>query len=450
MKCADRRRPSRKTFAGDIKGEFIGSFSGIKSALVGAFGLGAAVEGLSALMEKYGKVQDMAERLGETAESVQRVGQVATESGTDVEMIAKAMSKLTVEANKATHAGTEQAAMFDTLGINAAEFRDAPLEGKLIVLADAWERNTATGEGTAQMLELLGNRAQQLIPLLIAGPEELRKKLAEVSVASNAAVGIIDQMGDAWSAVKNKGTAASAEVVRYGRYLLALNAASVRWLHGDLSGMRNLPGTWKGMRAEDKSFDTPKKRGTGADEKLAEIEAEQKAATEREKQHEKETKAVIADAEKIIERQRQLETELESLREKHRLAAMTDEERLAALREREKQLILAGGGTPAFQAKPAAGYVLNQYDRARATHEDLSPTAPLMDAREKALETGKEIERQEEEIAAKKKRLETEIARLTEDCRLAGMTAAQRLIALLEKQKKLIAEGWNPQIAKAG
>ena len=73
--------------------------------------------------------------------------------------------------------------MFDTLGINAAEFRDAPLEGKLIVLADAWERNTATGEGTAQMLELLGHRAQQLIPLLIAGPEELRKKLAEVSVA---------------------------------------------------------------------------------------------------------------------------------------------------------------------------------------------------------------------------------------------------------------------------
>ena len=292
----DEMRRQAKTFAGDIKGEFIGSFSGIKSALVGAFGLGAAVEGLSALMEKYGKVQDMAERLGETAESVQRVGQVATESGTDVEMIAKAMSKLTVEANKATHAGTEQAAMFDTLGINAAEFRDAPLEGKLIVLADAWERNTATGEGTAQMLELLGNRAQQLIPLLIAGPEELRKKLAEGSVASNAAVGIIDQMGDAWSAVKNKGTAASAEVVRYGRYLLALNAASVRWLHGDLSGMRNLPGTWKGMRAEDKSFDTPKKRGTGADEKLAEIEAEQKAATEREKQHEKETKAVIAAA----------------------------------------------------------------------------------------------------------------------------------------------------------
>jgi len=116
-------RRQAKGFANDIKGEFLGRFSGIKSNIVGAFGLGALAAGVSALMDKFGKVQDLADRLGETAETVQRVGKVAEQGGTAVETIAQAMSRLTVEANKAPVAGSEQAAMFDALGINAAEFR---------------------------------------------------------------------------------------------------------------------------------------------------------------------------------------------------------------------------------------------------------------------------------------------------------------------------------------
>jgi hypothetical protein len=142
----------------------IQSFASSAAGMIGgAFAAGFALNGLKNLFQEMDRAQKLGIRFGETAENIQKIGHVASLSGADVEMVAKSMTKLSIEANK------EAAPLFEKLGIDAKEFLKLDMRGKLGLLADAHTRAGKDSSLQATLMELLGTRAGDLIPLLEEG-----------------------------------------------------------------------------------------------------------------------------------------------------------------------------------------------------------------------------------------------------------------------------------------
>ena len=163
--------------AGTVSKSFTGAGAGMSRAFA-AIGGSMALRGFAAEM---GSIDDMAKRLGVSAESVQRVGNAAQLAGTDIDTVAKLMTKLTI-------ASADSAEKFEGLGISAAAFANASLEDQVLMLAKAYEQANGDKGKMIKLMDLLGARGQQVLPLLSAGYADLAEQIGEVAVVSNQAV----------------------------------------------------------------------------------------------------------------------------------------------------------------------------------------------------------------------------------------------------------------------
>lgn len=175
----DEMRNSTQKWTGDIKG-----------MIAGAFAAGTVISFLSNMRQEIARVVDLAQRFDTSAESIQRVGNAAKLAGSDIEAVAKQMTRLTIEA---ANSGDK----LEALGINAEEFVNADMEGKLLMLAGAYESAGNNQERMVLLMELLGNRGQDILPLLAQGVAELKKQLFGVAVVGEAAAQSIAQFDDA-------------------------------------------------------------------------------------------------------------------------------------------------------------------------------------------------------------------------------------------------------------
>ncbi len=191
-------RSQARSAANDIKGYFVGALAG--GAVLGFF---------KNLFDEMGRVQDLSERFKTSAESIQRVGESAKLAGADIELVAKSISRLTIEAQK----GGETAEIMVRLGISTQAFLGMDLEGKVIALAGAHERASGSIEDSAAFMELLGGRGQDLLPLLSQGAEALAEQFRSVKVATDDTVAAIDQAGDTLTEFGNKVKVISANVI---------------------------------------------------------------------------------------------------------------------------------------------------------------------------------------------------------------------------------------------
>jgi hypothetical protein len=203
-----------KTGLNALRGE-LNSFAGqIKGSLSGALG-GAALFAFAAKsLQDLDRASKLATRFGETAETIQRVGAVADLAGSGIEMVAKATSKLTIEAAKAARGEKEQAETFALLNINAAEFVGLPLEDKLVALSRAYVEAQGSADKMATFMELLGNRAQDIIPMLAAGPEELKKQFDAVAVASGSSARAAERFNDTLTSLGHIGRAVFGVIIQ--------------------------------------------------------------------------------------------------------------------------------------------------------------------------------------------------------------------------------------------
>lgn len=163
--------------AGTVSKSFAGAGAGMSRAFA-AIGGSMALRGFAAEM---GSIDDMAKRLGVSAESVQRVGNAAQLAGTDIDTVAKLMTRLTI-------ASADSAEKFEELGISAAAFANANLEDQVLMLAKAYEQANGDKGKMIKLMDLLGARGQQVLPLLSAGYEDLAEQIGDVAVVSNQAV----------------------------------------------------------------------------------------------------------------------------------------------------------------------------------------------------------------------------------------------------------------------
>jgi hypothetical protein len=214
-----------------IRGQFQQLRAHLNSDIGTAISVGGLIAGAAEIGHSLDRVKDLSDRFNETAESIQRTDVAARLFGSDIEQVAKGVGKASLSALKATRDGGTMATAFKDLGLEAGSFINLPLEAKLVALSEAYQRAQGSGAALAQMQEILGRGAGELIPLLAQGPEELKRNMDEAIVASQTVVDSVDRFYD--SLIKLK----SAASVLFGFIIQSLLTVAAAWGTGSAAAI---------------------------------------------------------------------------------------------------------------------------------------------------------------------------------------------------------------------
>jgi hypothetical protein len=150
--------------------------------IAGALSFDALKGGLSTLAEFVKGGADAADAMGELAQSVgvpveelSKLSYAAAFSGSSTEAVGKALAKTAGLMAKTLEPTSEQAAMFEALGISATD-ADGKLRATGDVFSDIAQRFAETEDGagkSALAIRLFGDEGVKLIPLLNNGKEGL-------------------------------------------------------------------------------------------------------------------------------------------------------------------------------------------------------------------------------------------------------------------------------------
>lgn len=193
-------RRSLNSMRDDVK-QFSASAQG---QLAGLFGGAALLSGAQKIIGQFARIKDLADRFGESSESIQRVGAAASQAGTDIEGIAKGMTKATANAVEAANGSEELSAAFGRLGINASEFANMAIEQKLMALADGYDHSASKAEGLSDVMKVMGKSGAEAIPLLVQGFDELKASLDSVALAPEGVVNTLAALDDKLEAGKQQ------------------------------------------------------------------------------------------------------------------------------------------------------------------------------------------------------------------------------------------------------
>jgi hypothetical protein len=172
------------------------------NVIEGVFTFDVLKEGLVSLATFVKGGADAADQMGELAESIgvpvealSRLSYAAAFSGSSTEGVGKALAKTAGLMAKALQPTSEQAAMFQALGVSVAE-TDGRLRATEDVFADIAQRFAETSDGsakTALAMRLFGDEGAKLVPLLNNGKAGLAAFGAEAERTGN----VITEKGSA-------------------------------------------------------------------------------------------------------------------------------------------------------------------------------------------------------------------------------------------------------------
>lgn len=173
-------------------------FGGLRSelgSLLPALGASAIVGGVRSVLNEMDDLADTALRLNESTETLQRVEYASKIlAGVDLSGITGSFLKL----EKAL-GDVENKAAGDALahyGVSAESLARLPLDQKMIVLAEAFQKARADGTGYNDLLALLGKSAGDLIPMLEQSGQTLRDTFADAPVILDGTVQRMAAMND--------------------------------------------------------------------------------------------------------------------------------------------------------------------------------------------------------------------------------------------------------------
>lgn len=201
-----------------MRGQITSWKDDIKSSIAGAFTFGAALTFFNNLRQEAGRIDDLAKRFGQTREGIQQVSNVAKVSGTDIEQLASILEKLSLSA-------AEGSDKFKQVGINAAEFVGADYQGRILMLADAWEKTNGSVQAQADLMSLLGAKGADLLPLLSKGVKGLQEEFAAVPTMADGAIEAITQLNDTIDTLVMKAQQAAGSVIGLAKAGFSLAAA---------------------------------------------------------------------------------------------------------------------------------------------------------------------------------------------------------------------------------
>jgi hypothetical protein len=178
---------ARSTLGKAMSADVVGGFGQLTAAV-------GSVAGLRELLNSFDRFDDLSIQLNMSVESLQRLGLAAQLSGSDVETLAKGVSKLTRSLAVAESSEKTGEALRE-LGISASQLRRLSVEEQIVALSDAFITARARGEGFAEVFDLMGRNGAELIPLLMQGREQL-EALADAPVLSKDQVQRLSDFND--------------------------------------------------------------------------------------------------------------------------------------------------------------------------------------------------------------------------------------------------------------
>lgn len=207
--------------------EFGKQAESVGNIVAGAFAFDTLRDGLTALAEFVKGGADAADQMGELAASVgvpvealSKLSYAATFSGSSTEAVGKALAKTAALMSKALQPTSEQAAMFEALGV-AVTGADGKLRATEAVFADIAQRFAETDDGaakTALAIRLFGDEGAKLVPLLNNGKAGLAAFAAEAertgNVITEKGAASAGQFNDALDRLKKAGEGLALRVAQ--------------------------------------------------------------------------------------------------------------------------------------------------------------------------------------------------------------------------------------------
>lgn len=363
----DAMRSQAQSWASDIKG-----------TIAGAFVFGSVMNWFNNFREQMGRVQDLADRFGQSTKAIQQVGNVAKVSGTDIDQLSTILTKLTLEAVKSGDS-------FARVGINASDFATAGYDQQILMLAAAWEQANGDTEKQIALMQLLGAKGQDLLPMLSKGVKQLTEEFAAAPAVSDAAVASMSRFNDFLDGMITKSHEAAGAIVGLLGHLGAFVGAMGNSIANGTTFQHEYSKNLEGLLDQKSTAQTPKGGlVTDADQKAAEDEAKKAA------------EAIARLDEEMLKIAR---------------SRMTEEQKITALKREQAE-----------HAARAQDKTQSDADRAAAATEVLRIQQEI-EAAEKRIAAAKDAEAKK---AADKKKTENEAA-VQAETRLAEEQRKQRL-----------------------
>jgi hypothetical protein len=200
-----------------MKKQAQGWAASVGKIFVGAFAFQKVVSIFANLATELDRVGKLATRLGESVEDIQRIGHAAKLAGTDIEEVVKVMTRLTLEAAKS-------GAKLEAAGISVEAFMGASSKGKVLLFAKAFDEANGDAAKHLAIMEALGARGQNLLPMIAQGYEAVSKQMGETAVHSEKIVRGVEFFNDTLATLAQKGKVALMEIVKA---LVAVGAVAV-------------------------------------------------------------------------------------------------------------------------------------------------------------------------------------------------------------------------------
>lgn len=192
-----------KTASDDVSS----TLRGMAATMAGAFSFRDIASGIKEMTDAAGSIADSAAQVGITAESFQRLKFAAEQSGSSMDNVATAMSRMSdgiVEGSTATQKQLE------AIGLELADLQGmAPDQAFLKITAAIRALPDPMAQASAAM-NLFGKGGAALLPAIKAGFEEVG---SAAPVMSNAVVDSGDQVGDAMDQMAQRMAAAKANAL---------------------------------------------------------------------------------------------------------------------------------------------------------------------------------------------------------------------------------------------
>ena len=202
-----------------MKASAMGAVAGIAGALT-TMGVNALKDFAANALETGGKVADLAAKTGLTTEEVQTFGYAAQLSGSSMETMTGAVSKLSnnlVEGNDSTLAALK------SVGLSLSDLRAMKPGEAFAAVAEAVKGIPDPMKQTQVAMDLLGKSGAELLPAMKAGFSETAEEAKRLGLVINEdSIKALDDLGDKFDTVYLQASVAFANMV--GAFQKAMNA----------------------------------------------------------------------------------------------------------------------------------------------------------------------------------------------------------------------------------
>lgn len=187
---------------GSLRSSVTGFASFLSSSLVNAVAGVGIIQAFRGTVQKLDRVGDLSQRFGVSAESLQRLGGVAELSGSSMDAMAKAISKLGRTVVEAIDDPVGQAAdKFNKLGISVDSLRGKSIEEVFGAVSQSISSLASETEQGAAAFDFFGRAGDEIRNVLQLGNDEFQKLSSGISVASDEAVSAAQNIDDAFKSL---------------------------------------------------------------------------------------------------------------------------------------------------------------------------------------------------------------------------------------------------------